>query len=192
MDKKKRIVEKTKELISKKGYHATTIQDVAREARVAQGTPYLYFKNKEEMFIEIILSLFRQVDEILVESRDKEKDFWGRIERIIRRTGLFIKKHKEFINTAQSIARNPNEIGRKGREKLQMMKDSRVKKFNDIFKAIDREKFGIKGFTDDEIARFTVIVIEGVIERIACGDEKNPDDAAKFAVKCLKNAFGVA
>jgi AcrR family transcriptional regulator len=41
-------------VISRKGYHATRIADIASEADVGLGTFYLHFKTKNEIFIELI------------------------------------------------------------------------------------------------------------------------------------------
>jgi AcrR family transcriptional regulator len=35
------------------GYHATTMADVAAQAEVSKGTPYLYFESKEALFIAL-------------------------------------------------------------------------------------------------------------------------------------------
>jgi len=35
------------------GYHATTMADVAAQAGVSKGTPYLYFASKEELFLSL-------------------------------------------------------------------------------------------------------------------------------------------
>lgn len=35
------------------GYHATTMADVAAQAGVSKGTPYLYFKSKEALFLAL-------------------------------------------------------------------------------------------------------------------------------------------
>ena len=35
------------------GYHATTMADVAAQAGVSKGTPYLYFQSKEELFLAV-------------------------------------------------------------------------------------------------------------------------------------------
>jgi AcrR family transcriptional regulator len=35
------------------GYHATTMADVAEQAGVSKGTPYLYFESKEALFIAL-------------------------------------------------------------------------------------------------------------------------------------------
>ena len=38
---------------SRAGYHATTMADVAAQAGVSKGTPYLYFPSKEALFITL-------------------------------------------------------------------------------------------------------------------------------------------
>src|SRR5581483_1047209 len=35
------------------GYHATTMADVATQAGVSKGTPYLYFESKEALFLAL-------------------------------------------------------------------------------------------------------------------------------------------
>ena len=38
---------------ARSGYHATTMADVAAQAGVSKGTPYLYFDSKEALFIAL-------------------------------------------------------------------------------------------------------------------------------------------
>ncbi len=52
------------ELFSRQGYHDTTVADIARAAGIAQGTVYLYFGSKKEVFSALVdqtLSLFHDV-----------------------------------------------------------------------------------------------------------------------------------
>src|SRR3954471_2388463 len=42
------------ELFVTRGFAATKLEDVARAAGVSKGLPYLYFKNKEELFKAVI------------------------------------------------------------------------------------------------------------------------------------------
>jgi len=52
--------------IARRGYHQTTVAMIARRAGVADGTIYLYFKNKEK----ILLSLFeRAIGRFIAEGR---------------------------------------------------------------------------------------------------------------------------
>ena len=52
-DKRDRIMSAAITSFAQHGYHQATIADVAREAEVAAGTIYLYFKNKDDLLISI-------------------------------------------------------------------------------------------------------------------------------------------
>ncbi|MGM9987759.1 MAG: TetR/AcrR family transcriptional regulator [Bacillaceae bacterium] len=54
IDRKQWILEGAKEAFSSYGYKATTMDNVAKIAKVGKGTIYLYFKSKEELFSAII------------------------------------------------------------------------------------------------------------------------------------------
>ena len=45
------------EVFAANGYEATRIDDVARQAGIAKGTIYLYFRNKEQLFRAVVRSL---------------------------------------------------------------------------------------------------------------------------------------
>jgi AcrR family transcriptional regulator len=50
-DKRRRILEAAKKRFRHYGVRKTTMQEIAREARVAVGTLYLYFKDKDELLL---------------------------------------------------------------------------------------------------------------------------------------------
>ena len=52
-DKKQRIRDAAVVEIARRGYHQTTVAMIARRAGVADGTIYLYFKNKEEILVSL-------------------------------------------------------------------------------------------------------------------------------------------
>jgi len=56
-DKRRRILDAAVSVFARKGYFTARITDIASSAGVADGTIYLYFKNKED----IIVSLFADV-----------------------------------------------------------------------------------------------------------------------------------
>lgn len=49
-----RILDAASELVQRWGYKKTTIDDIARQARVAKGTIYLHWKTREELFIALV------------------------------------------------------------------------------------------------------------------------------------------
>ena len=48
------ILEAALKLFVEKGFRATKMEDIAREAGVTKGTPYLYYQNKEEIFKAVV------------------------------------------------------------------------------------------------------------------------------------------
>lgn len=50
-----RILDAAAELILRWGYKKTTIDDIAKQARVAKGTIYLHWKTREDLFMALIL-----------------------------------------------------------------------------------------------------------------------------------------
>lgn len=51
--KYKQIIEAAVEVIAENGYHASQVSKIAKKANVADGTIYLYFKNKEDILISV-------------------------------------------------------------------------------------------------------------------------------------------
>ncbi len=56
--KRKAIIEAAIETFAKKGFHRAKISEIAKQARVADGTVYLYFKNKDELLMKAFEHLF--------------------------------------------------------------------------------------------------------------------------------------
>ncbi len=52
--KRERIIQAAIKLLSEKGYASTKIKDIARDAQVADGTVYTYFKSKEDLMMKAL------------------------------------------------------------------------------------------------------------------------------------------
>ena len=52
-DKRRRILEAATSVFARKGYFAARVADVAKKAGVADGTIYLYFRNKEDILVRL-------------------------------------------------------------------------------------------------------------------------------------------
>jgi len=64
--RKAQILEAATRVFAKKGYHRATTKDIARAAGIAEGTIYLYFKNKSELLI----GLLEHLDQETTQSAD--------------------------------------------------------------------------------------------------------------------------
>lgn len=82
-DKRERILEGALKAFAKKGFYNTRVSEIASEAGVADGTIYLYFKNKDDLLI----SLFEDRMEFLIARMNTElegiKEPTARLERVI-------------------------------------------------------------------------------------------------------------
>ena len=84
-------------LFAQKGYHHTTMEDIAHEAQYGTGTIYLYFKKKEELY-EALLE--RKVGEYVTHVHNRVREAESHLEKV--RTLLsakleFFETHKEFF-----------------------------------------------------------------------------------------------
>ncbi|KGX92850.1 TetR family transcriptional regulator [Pontibacillus halophilus JSM 076056 = DSM 19796] len=63
IDRRNHIVEAARQSFAFFGYKATTVDQVAKQANVGKGTIYNFFKNKEELFQEIVSQLLIEMKE---------------------------------------------------------------------------------------------------------------------------------
>ena len=71
--KYKQIIEAAVEVIAENGYHASQVSKIASKAGVADGTIYLYFKNKEDILVSVFKEKMGQfIDKIVMQINEKE------------------------------------------------------------------------------------------------------------------------
>jgi AcrR family transcriptional regulator len=81
------------ELFVTRGFAATKLEDVAKAASVSKGLPYLYFKNKEELFKAVIVE---GIGEPLVRANELVDSFEGTTEELLR---VLVAKFREFAES---------------------------------------------------------------------------------------------
>jgi TetR/AcrR family fatty acid metabolism transcriptional regulator len=96
-DKRERITDAAIAVFAEKGYHAARVSDVAKEAGVADGTIYLYFRNKEDL----LLSIFEEKMEMLIVLLKGKLDG---VECPLHKIRIFSQQHFEQLRTHPLIA----------------------------------------------------------------------------------------
>ena len=80
-EKKNRIIEAAVKVFAEKGFYLAKVSDVAKAANVADGTIYLYFKNKDDLLI----NLFEQKMELILQRfKAYLKDIIDPVEKLHR------------------------------------------------------------------------------------------------------------
>lgn len=82
-DKRERIIEAATQSFSEYGFKGTTMDRVARIAKVGKGTVYVFFKNKEELFAEIVNRHISQMMSVADEAFQEELPIHENIQKVI-------------------------------------------------------------------------------------------------------------
>lgn len=97
VDKRQEILDAAIKLFSERGFEKTTVDEIAARANVGKGTIYLYFENKEQIFLAVIKEgmseINRQFEEILTR---KDFDFQKQLRELIYTHLKFVEDHHEF------------------------------------------------------------------------------------------------
>src|SRR5688572_6554498 len=72
-DKRERILSAAERIFARHGFFAAKVSDVAKEAGVADGTIYLYFKSKDDLLISLFERRMQEVNATLRTAVAKHK-----------------------------------------------------------------------------------------------------------------------
>lgn len=103
-DHRIQILEAAEKIFAKKGFYTTTMEEVAKEARLAKGTIYLYFESKEDLFFEVIERkldiLLGKIEEELQQSNSPSQ----KIKKVIGIHLKFLEENEDFFKIMQNLS----------------------------------------------------------------------------------------
>ncbi|MFQ5641624.1 MAG: TetR/AcrR family transcriptional regulator [bacterium] len=96
-DKRNRILKSAIKIFAQKGFYKTKVSEIAKGARIADGTIYLYFKNKDE----ILISIFEEeMGHFITEAGQRLE----RATLVADKLRIFIHTHLDFVRKNPSLA----------------------------------------------------------------------------------------
>jgi AcrR family transcriptional regulator len=110
--RKNQILDCSKRIFSEKGYYETYVEEVIKEARVGKGTFYRYFKNKEDLFISLLIKFLNEWEESasINLSEFKAENINDMLEAIILRSFRFFQENEELCNIYLRVGPGLNKI----------------------------------------------------------------------------------
>jgi TetR/AcrR family fatty acid metabolism transcriptional regulator len=96
-DKRSKILQAAVKVFARKGYFAARVSEIAKRASVADGTIYLYFKNKED----ILVSLF---DTVMAEHIEQGRRDLASIEGAAERLRVVADRHLRLLGGNRDLA----------------------------------------------------------------------------------------
>jgi len=91
------ILRAAERIFATRGYYKATIQDIAGEAQYAVGTLYLYFKDKQSLYLTLIEKKFSDLISIVKNKVDGTKDIKGKIEVLIEEQLSYFEENQDFF-----------------------------------------------------------------------------------------------
>lgn len=119
LEKRDRIIDAAVHVFADKGYRAARVSDIARRAGVADGTIYLYFKNKEDLLLVIFEEKMDVLLGMLQGALEHEEDPLRRIRAYAHHHFRAIKEYPALAQVFQVELRQSHRFLREYRpEKL--------------------------------------------------------------------------
>ncbi len=112
-DKHQKILQAAVKVFSEKGFFNSRVSEIAKEANVADGTIYLYFKNKDDLLISLFEEEFGKFVENMRAELEREKDALQKIRR-------FAVTHLSIVSRQQELA---EVLGVEVRQSSKFMKE---------------------------------------------------------------------
>jgi TetR/AcrR family fatty acid metabolism transcriptional regulator len=169
------IIDAAVTVIAENGYHQAQVSKIAKQAGVADGTIYLYFKNKED----ILISLFKE----------KMGNFVERIEGMIAGRTTAKEKLLVLIETHLSMLSDNHHLAIVTQLELRQSNKELRLKINDVLKGYLKviDRIILEGIENSEFSkeldiRLTRQMIFGTIDEMATTWVMNDE---KYDLKAL-------
>ena len=109
-NKHSKIISAATKVFAKKGFFTARISDIAKEAKVADGTIYLYFNNKYDILLSVFEEEVGKIVEKTTKLLDNEEDPRKMLEIYTIQHLSAMKKNKNLAEVIQIELRQTNKV----------------------------------------------------------------------------------
>ncbi len=159
-DKHQQIIDAAVRVFARNGYYNSRVSDIAKEAGIASGTIYLYFKTKDE----ILVTLFREKMAEFVATVRKaiagEPDAVAKLRGLIRLHFKLLEEHPEMAEVVQVELRQ-------GQKFFRGASANEVSGYFDLISSVLEEGMAAGLFRDDLPVKTVRKVLFGAMDQMA-------------------------
>ncbi|MCK4666680.1 TetR/AcrR family transcriptional regulator [Candidatus Dependentiae bacterium] len=186
-----KIIHSAIKIFSKKGYTKTTIEEIAKNAKIAKGLVYYYFKTKEEIYLESLNSIRSQMKAYVDKYTEKEQNAF---EKIRVRT----KKILEFFSNKQDLfivfayQDQVKKLSEKQKKKAIENFFKQISELTDYFKIAKEEKLIISNADPESLslmlfAQVNIFMSYAILKKQKMDPEKIFKQIDKYFLQSLKS-----
>ena len=183
-EKRKRLLHAAAKTFGRRGFHEAKIADIAAEAGVAEGTVYLYFRNKEDL----LGCVFDEtMDEVLAEARAVRHAGGSSAEKLVRLVGL----HLSFVGQDRDLASVFQIELRRSARLVERFSRSKLVEYFRLLDGVLKEGIASGELRRDLEPRLAVRILFGAADEILSewllsGEPKPAADAEKLVGTLLR------
>ena len=168
-----RIIAAATKVFAAKGFYQAKISEIAKEARVADGTIYLYFENKDDILISLFEEQMQSVLDNMIAQIQKEVDPVRKLEK-------FALTHLQLIEQKKDVAEIIQVELRQSSKFMKEYKNEKFAQYLDIIGDVIRE--------GQEKGIFKKEILPGVAKRALFGAL---DEMSRFWVLSSRKQYDI-
>lgn len=153
------IIEAAVEVIAENGYHASRVANIAKKAGVADGTIYLYFKNKEDILISVFEEKMGQFIERIAKGISEKQ---GADEKLL----TLIELHFRQLSENHYLAIVTQLELRQSKQDLRLEINRVLKPYLGVIDEIIQEGIEANLFRDDLNVRLVRQMVFGTLDEV--------------------------
>ena len=161
----KKILEAALEQFAKKGFHGTSMNDIAKAAGVSKGLAYNYFQSKKHL-LETLLNLFNEMSAEFEQVIENSNDPYEKIKLLINYSFKYVEEREDYWLLYMSLVFQP-DVMKSAMKVIDRIYDSFYKMLENIFKDI-----GLKNYVAE--ARIYGALFDGIFLGYFVNKEKYP------------------
>ena len=100
-DRAQQIIEAAVRVFARKGYYNSRVSDIAREAGIAAGTIYLYFKTKDDILVTLFRDKMAEFVGALRKAIADEPDAASKVRRLVSLHFCMLEENPELAEVVQ-------------------------------------------------------------------------------------------
>jgi AcrR family transcriptional regulator len=183
------ILSAAKQVFAERGYHATTIADIARQAGLSYGSIYWYYDSKEALFHELMsaeASALRAHINVAARAASTEEGPAAPLQAAVRATLEFYEADSDLVKL---LFRDAFALGSGFEQHLYSIHASFAEDAERLVLLAQRQGVIVEGSSKMLAFSITALVGQLAHRRLTTDDHMTASEAASFVVELLLNGM---
>jgi AcrR family transcriptional regulator len=173
-------------VVGQKGYYEFTVRDIAREAGLSTGLVHYYFKNKEDLLLNLLKEINRNMTIILNRNIITSEDPQEKLNIFMKQAFDLVKNEKDYFYIVIDFWTQVNKNERMKRANIKLFKSYRDEISKILKEGVDRGVF--MKMDIDYTAAVIISIIQGlIIQYVIDNNAFNYEDYTKKIMKHIND-----